>query len=144
MGSNVDIKADGSGYFARSVVSEPDVVAYGTYSCDSGRSDSWTNKDEFGYPTWFCCIDTGKTFPEAWNEATSTMYKASATIAGGKSVSGGCRGYTRVEVVYGDGLTAGGSWTIRDNGVYIRFQFSKVEGYGALQITSIKWKLVRV
>ena len=146
VGSNVDIKADGSGYFARSVVSEPDIVAYGTYSCDSGWSGSWTNKDEFGNPTWVCYIDTGVTFPEAWNEATSTMYKASATIAGGYSKSWGCRGYTRVEVVYGDGLCNDSfPWKTRDNGVYIRFQYSNVEGgYGGLQITSIKWKLVRV
>ncbi|NHR05716.1 DUF1983 domain-containing protein [Chromobacterium haemolyticum] len=133
----VQINFDGSGYFARTIVSAPDVRASGVAWVNSG----WVG----GSGTWTTFIDTGVNLPSGWSTASSDMFQASATIAGGNSQSGGAMGYTSVEVVHGDGLLAGAANSPIDNRMYIKFTWNGAgTSGGVINITRIDWKLVRV
>uniref|UniRef100_UPI00307EE0FA hypothetical protein n=1 Tax=Chromobacterium haemolyticum TaxID=394935 RepID=UPI00307EE0FA len=133
----VQINFDGSGFFARTIVSAPDVRASGVAWVSSG----WVG----GSGTWTTFIDTGVNLPSGWSTASSDMFQASATIAGGNSQSGGAMGYTSVEVVHGDGLLAGAANSPIDNRMYIKFTWNGAgTSGGVINITRIDWKLVRV
>ncbi|WP_053074266.1 phage tail protein [Chromobacterium sp. LK1] len=133
----VQINFDGSGYFARTIVSAPDVRASGV---------AWVNSGWIGSSgTWTTFIDTGVNLPSGWSTASSDMFQASATIAGGNSQSGGAMGYTSAEVVHGDGLLAGAANSPIDNRMYIKFTWNGAgTSGGVINITRIDWKLVRV
>ncbi|WP_114154651.1 phage tail protein [Chromobacterium haemolyticum] len=133
----VQINFDGSGYFARTIVSAPDVRASGV---------AWVNSGWLGSSgTWTTFIDTGVNLPSGWSSSSSDMFQASATIAGGNSQSGGAMGYTSVEVVHGDGLLAGAANSPIDNRMYIKFTWNGAgTSGGVINITRIDWKLVRV
>lgn len=145
---NMVLRVDGSGYFARNIVSAPNVVNSGTAYLDSGwiGIGSGTNSEGTVYTTttgfeWW--IDTGIYVGSDWATAASDMYLASATIAGGYSQYGGCNGYSKAEVFVGDGLSSG--LTPYDNRLYIKFTWNPAgNGSGQIKITSISWKLVRV
>ncbi|RXZ42717.1 hypothetical protein EBB06_12560 [Crenobacter cavernae] len=137
VGAAIDIKADGSGVFARTIVSAPDVKASGTASVNSG----WLG----GSGAWTVYIDTGVDLPVGWSTASSDMYQASATIAGGQSQSGGANGYAAVDVVIGDGLLSGAANSPIDNRMYVKFTWNGAgTSGGSILITAVAWKLVRV
>lgn len=133
----VQINFDGSGFFARTIVSAPDVRASGV---------AWVNSGWLGSSgTWTTFIDTGVNLPSGWSSSSSDMFQASATIAGGNTQSGGAMGYTSVEVVHGDGLLAGAANSPIDNRMYIKFTWNGAgTSGGVINITRIDWKLVRV
>lgn len=139
VGSAVDIKADGSGSFARTIVSAPNIVASGTASVSS----PWLYETS---AEWVRYIDTGIYVGTDWATASTDMYEVAATISGGSSTAGGMNGYTFAEPVIGDGLLTTAPNTPIDNRIYIKFSFKPVDsGYGGgIQITSINWKLARV
>ncbi|MFK7088694.1 phage tail protein [Chromobacterium violaceum] len=133
----VQINFDGSGYFARTIVSAPDVRASGVAWVNSG----WIG----GSGSWTTYIDTGVNLPGGWSSSSSDMFQASATIAGGNSSGGGANGYSSVEVVHGDGLNAGAANSPIDNRMYIKFTWNGAgTSGGSINITRIDWKLVRV
>jgi hypothetical protein len=135
VGTAIDIKADGTGLFAREIVSDPDIIASGTKTVSSGT----LNPND----TWIDYIDTGEDIPGGWATSSTAMYLASVTIAGGTSNGGGLTGYSNVTVVHGDGLmTVPGS--IADNRLYIKFHWQAPTSGGDIAITSLDWKLVRV
>lgn len=135
VGTNVDIKADGSGYFARSIVSAPNVVASGT---KTGLSLS----NSFTY-----YIDTGYTIPVNYYTASTDMFACSATLAHGIAYSGGGNGYMDARVVIGDGFIdvahGGDPNTIVDSRIYIKVEYTYVYG-GGITTTEIDWKLVKL
>ncbi|OVE46680.1 phage tail protein [Chromobacterium violaceum] len=133
----VQINFDGSGYFARTIVSAPDVRASGVAWVNSG----WIG----GSGSWTTYIDTGVNLPGGWSSSSSDMFQASATISGGNSSGGGANGYSSVEVVHGDGLNAGAANSPVDNRMYIKFTWNGAgTSGGSINITRIDWKLVRV
>jgi hypothetical protein len=145
----VNIKADGSGYTARRIVSPPDVIASGTVACDSNwvgnqpqyAPDGSVLSNTSGFVFW---IDTGQIVNSSWSVAQSDMYAASATISGGLSASQGMNGYSSAEVYIGDGLVSGYNGAPFDNRIYIKFTWAPGGGPGAIRIQSISWKLVRL
>jgi len=151
VGNNIVLRADGSGYFARSIVSAPNVVAAGWhypgdswwlgeyYTYETGSGEDRITVAAYRSRTQVVMIDTGISFPDSWNYAPSDMYAASATISGGQSRDGGGTGFGRAEVVVGDGLGAGG---YVDGRVYIRYVYEHVGN--PIFITSVAWKLVRL
>ncbi len=160
VGTAVDIKANGSGIFARSIVDAPNIVADDTETTTiaggtiSGLSpsDSWVGNPSFGIPSSFeLIIDTGITVPSNWYTAPSDMYSASVTISGGNShPNGGCNGFGHAEVVLGDGLInanyAGNYGTPYpvDNRVYIRYRWTWGGQGSAIRPSAFDWKLVRL
>ena len=71
------------------------------------------------------------------------MFSASATLAHGVSSSGGAWGYTKVELMYGDGFWTG-TPGITDNRIYLLVTFTGVGGPGSFTVTDIDWKLTSV
>jgi predicted phage tail protein len=146
---NVVLRADGSGYFARNIVSAPNIVASGNVACNTGwigyvtttNNEGTTSTEVIGYTIW---IDTGVYVGSNWSTAATDMYLASCTISGGQSLNGGANGWTTTEVAIGDGLLAGGQVYPYDNRIYIKFTWTPGGGGGQVNILSVSWKLVRV
>lgn len=144
VGSNVDIKADGSGVFARAIVSPPDIVASGAASVSSGEL-GWRPWGEVMSGEWL--IDTGINVQSNWYTASTDGYVAMATIASGYSWNDGCAGHTTAEVVLGDGLIPSGSSISSIEGrifIVVRFFVTDYGDFGYIQPTSISWKLARI
>lgn len=139
-GSNVQINADGSGYFARQIVSQPNIIASG--SADVGWS-GWIPYETPGPYTRY--IDTGVNVPGGWTTASTNQYLATVTISSGISQNGGGNGYTSAEIVIGDGLLSGGPNSPIDNRIYIKFTFEwgNTSG-GAIGLGGVTWKLCQV
>ena len=137
----VRINANGSGYFARTVLSAPNVVANGVENIAPG----WCGWDGKAYRSFTVYIDTGITFETTWNSVASATFLANATISKGFSdpVAGGCNGYSESTIVVGDGLGNAGLLPI-DNRIYIRFTWTPVSGRGQIRPTVITWKLVEI
>lgn len=135
----IKLNADGSGYFARSIISAPNVVITGVTSIAPGAV-GWISG---AYRPFTVYIDTGKTFEDPWNSAASATFLANATISNGTSLDGGCNGYGESTVVVGDGLGNPGISPI-DNRIYIRFTWTPVSGTGSITPTALTWKLVQV
>lgn len=131
-GNGFTLRADGGGEFARPLISAPNVVSSGRQSVDAyvshGQSQVFT-------------IATEAYFPSAWNSAPSDMYAASCTISSGWSENGGGTGLGRVELLVGDGLSAGGGGYV-DGRVYIRYHYEHVGQ--PIRITELQWKVVRL
>lgn len=151
VGNNIDIRADGSGYFARGIISPPNIVASGSIS--GSWSAYWQypvnpgeDNTDPGFPRGFIVyIDTGVNVSASWTTAAEDMYMASATIAAGVSAGGGITGYSDVSVVTGDGLySAANSGSSVDNRLYIRYAFEHQSTSGSITATLINWKLVKV
>jgi predicted phage tail protein len=128
---NIQLNADGSGFFSRVLVTAPNVIA-------SGQSASLPYIDSFTH-----YVDTGINIPANWATASTTQYMGTATISGGLSYNGGGNGYMEVSVVIGDGLRTTSPNIPIDNRIYLKCVFTKVQG-GQINITSIDWKLVQI
>ena len=139
-GGAVRINADGSGVFARGVLTAPNIVAGGVAAIAPGQVGRVV--DELRPFTVY--IDTGKTFEDVWYSAPSATYIANATISGGTSANGGCNGYGESTVVVGDGLSSGGGLSPVDGRIYIRYTWTPVSGTGSINPTNLSWKLVQV
>jgi hypothetical protein len=146
VGSKVDIKADGSGVFARSIISPPNVVASGTKSVSITVGDG-----DYGYATQFThLIDTGISVSSTYYTASVDKYVATATIGhGSQSPAGGfIGGLTKADVLIGDGFVSSGSptgWI--DNRIYIQVsfvltQFSSAGKY--MTVSDIDWSLAKI
>jgi len=131
-GNGFTLRADGGGEFARPLISAPNVVSSGRQPVDAyvshGQSQVFT-------------IATEAYFPSAWNAAPSDMYAASCTISSGWSENGGGTGLGRVELLVGDGLSAGGGGYV-DGRVYIRYHYEHTGQ--PIRITELQWKVVRL
>lgn len=150
VGNNISLNADGSGYFSRTVISAPNVVAAGTVAVNSGQV-GWltsTNSDGSqtgGYVGFDCLIDTGIQVSSNWSQAATDMYLASVTISAGNSINGGCNGYSSAEIVVGDGLISGGTNSPIDNRLYIKYRWGAMgPNSGQIVITGLAWKVVKV
>lgn len=139
----------------RPIVANPNVIAQGTYSInEKGGYYSYTDgdgvtSDVFRGFTVF--IPTGVYVTSSWSTASTNQYLASATIASGSSVSGGCSGYSETNIVVGDGLADATNINAIDNQIYIKYDFSPPvvpesawSNFGNFTATSLSWKLVRV
>lgn len=146
VGSNIVLNADGSGYFARTVISAPNVVASGNLTVNSGKVGYVSTSDSAGYVGFDCLIDTGVQVTDDWAKAATDMFLASVTINAGISYNGGCNGYSKADLVVGDGLTDGGaSNSPIDNRLYIRYRWEAMgPNTGQILITGLAWKVVKV
>lgn len=139
----ISINVDGSGYFARSVISEPIVVAHGPTAISVG----WVGNVSGVLKPFTVYIDTGINFSNAWNQASSAAYIANATIAVGESNAGGCAGYTETTIVAGDGLISGNVLGPIDQRIYLRVTWTPIavpgNTPGRILPQSIDWKMVK-
>lgn len=142
VGTNVSIRADGSGYFARGIVSPPDIANKGKAY---GNWNAWAEDFGGGWHGFTAIIDTGINVSGSWAQATEDMFLASATIAAGNSTYGGITGYSEVSLLIGDGLFNVGTPGAIDNRVYIWYRFKHNNGGGGpnFTATAIDWKLTR-
>jgi hypothetical protein len=150
VGSKISLNADGSGYFARSVISAPNVVAVGTAAVNSGQIGYVSTTEPDGsvsgrFVGYDYFIDTGIQVSDSWSQAATDMYLASVTISGGYSLNNGCAGYSSAEIVVGDGLVSGGYNTPTDNRLYIKYHWEPIgPNNGQIVISSLAWKVVKV
>lgn len=150
VGNNISLNADGSGYFARTVISAPNVVESGTVTVNSGQVGyvSTTNSDGTvagGYVGYDYLIDTGIQVSDSWSQAATDMYLASVTICAGYSINGGCNGYSSADIVVGDGLINGGANSPIDNRLYIKYRWQAMgPNTGQIVIGGLAWKVVKV
>lgn len=139
----------GNGVVNRPVVSNPTVYGQGTFYTNQNAgnfsvtsSEGYVSNELRGFTVY---IPTGLYVDSSWSVASTTQYLATATIAGGTSQYGGMNGYGRCEVVIGDGLYTNGAYNDPvDNQIYIRYQFEPSGNGGAINVTAISWKIVRV
>lgn len=134
-GGKIRLNADGSGAFARTIISEPNVVRSGKMPISVG----WRNNTM----PFTVYVDTGETFSDLWYDAPSATYIGNATLAGGFSESGGLSGYVETTVVVGGGLY-GGTQTPVGQRIYLRVTWTPGNGTGRINPASIAWKLVKV
>lgn len=141
IGDQIGLRANGSGYFSRDIVSAPKVVRSGTLAINVG----WVGYISGSYVPFTIYIDTGHDFAVGWHTAAGDTFLANATISvGGSSENGGCNGFAESVVVVGDGLAkAGGLYPI-DNRIYIRYTWTPVQGTGRISPATLDWKLVKV
>lgn len=150
VGNNISLNADGSGYFSRTVISAPNVVASGTVAVNSGQVGYVSNVNQDGsvtggYVGYDYLIDTGIQVSDSWSQAATDMYLTSVTICAGYSINGGCNGYSSAEIVVGDGLINGGSNSPIDNRLYIKYRWSAMgPNTGQIVIGGLAWKVVKV
>ncbi len=135
IGGNVSILANGEGYFSRRIISEPDIVASGVWSGNSG----WIYPNGVG----LIVIDTGMNTPGAWSDFPASVYEAAATISAGQQQGGGGTGYNYCRIVTGDGISSGGGGGYIDNRIYVLFLYFHF-GAGPVLIEQIKWKVARI
>lgn len=137
------LNVDGSGRFARSIISEPIVVAHGPTAISVG----WVGNISGVLKPFTVYIDTGISFPDAWNEVSSVAYIANATIATGDSLAGGCTGYTETTIVAGDGLVSGNVLGPIDQRIYLRVTWTPIampgNTPGRIWPQTIDWKMVK-
>lgn len=134
-GGKIRLNADGSGVFARTLVSEPNVVRSGKMAISVGWRDNTMPFTVY--------VDTGETFSELWYEAPSAAYIGNATLAGGVAESGGLSGYVETVVVVGGGLYTSAQTPIGQR-IYLRVTWTPGNGAGRINPASIAWKLVKV
>ncbi|APA67998.1 phage tail tip fiber protein [Janthinobacterium sp. 1_2014MBL_MicDiv] len=141
IGDQIGLRANGSGYFSRDIVSAPKVVKNGTLAIDVG----WVGNISGNLVPFTVYIDTGHDFAVGWHTTAGDTFLANATISfGGSSSGGGCNGFGESTVVVGDGLaTATGLYPI-DNRIYIRYTWTPVQGSGRIYPATLDWKLVKV
>jgi hypothetical protein len=150
VGNNISLNADGSGYFSRTVISAPNVVASGTVTVNSGQVGYVSNVNQDGsvtggYVGYDYLIDTGIQVSNNWSQAATDMYLASVTICAGYSINGGCNGYSSADIVVGDGLINGGANSPIDNRLYIKYRWSAMgPNTGQIVIGGLAWKVVKV
>lgn len=137
----VKITADGKGEFARTILSEPDLVKKGDLAINVGEV-GWVGGRLKPFTVY---IDTGQPFESTWYDVPSDIFGANATISRGvTTVMPGCNGYSESTIVVGDGLNNGGQLDPIDNRIYIRFTWTPISGTGQIRPTEIAWKLVRL
>ena len=137
------LNVDGSGRFARAIISEPIVVAHGPTAISVG----WVGNVSGVLKPFTVYIDTNISFPAAWNEAATEGYIANATISFGESEAGGCSGYTETTIVVGDGLINGNVLGPIDQRIYLRVTWTPIlvsgNTPGRIFPRSIEWKMVK-
>ena len=130
----------------RPVISNPNVIASGNFGTDkiAGWDASLFN-GEGGYRDIDLFIPTGISVSDSWATASTNQYIASATIAAGQAFSGGTNGWSDVSVTVGDGIINGAPNDPPDNMLYVRYRFQpNPANQGAIRVTSINWKVVRI
>ncbi|RCS59712.1 phage tail protein [Parvibium lacunae] len=139
VGNNIILNADGSGYFARTLVSAPNVKASGSYAVIS---------DVLGMnSTWSTIIDTGINSTGDWATASTEKYLASCNISDQISWGGGLTGIASATVFVGDGAgTSPNGYT--EGRFYIKFDWigpgNLSDPTRAIQIRGIAWTLDQV
>lgn len=150
VGNNISLNADGTGYFSRTVISAPNIVASGTVAVSSGQVGYVNNVNQDGsvtggYVGYDYLIDTGIQVSDSWSQAATDMYLASVTICAGYSINGGCNGYSSADIVVGDGLINGGANSPIDNRLYIKYHWGAMgPNTGQIVIGGLAWKVVKV
>lgn len=134
-GGKIRLNVDGSGVFARAIISDPNVARFGKMPISVGWRDSTMPFTVY--------VDTGETFSELWYEAPSATYIGNATLSGGLSESGGLSGYVETTVLVGGGLYNGAQTPIGQR-IYLRVTWTPGNGSGRINPASIAWKLVKV
>lgn len=139
VGGAVDIKADGSGYFARSVISAPLVAAQGELSVATGSTSG------------VYYVNTGITDTDSWPAASHTSYVARAQIAHGNRVSAFAAWKVTAEVfqisgfdsVGGNAVSWGGvSWY--RNQIGIKIVVEQINPQTGNDYYQLQWALMRV
>lgn len=170
VGTNIQILADGSGYFSRVLLSAPNIIAAGEYIVPDisyliglGRSTARSSEGISGQigrqgvsrsdgegavyyvqPYWL--IDTGVNVGTDYFTAASLQYSGNATLAHGTSTNGGVYGHTETTIVIGDGFATGAfgpAYGGIDGRIYLLVAFYPVNGSG-IRVTHIDWKLVQL
>ncbi|WP_308920598.1 hypothetical protein [Janthinobacterium sp. J1-1] len=131
----IRLTADGSGEFARAIISEPNVVRKGVKPISVGWRDNTMPFTDY--------IDTGETFSELWYDAPSATYIGNATLAGGLAESGGLSGYVETTIVVGGGLYTSAQTPVGQR-IYLRVTWTPGDGTGRINPAAIAWKLVKV
>lgn len=134
-GGKIRLNADGSGVFARAIISEPNVARFGKMPISVGWRDSTMPFTVY--------VDTGETFSELWYVAPSAAYIGNATISGGRSEFGGLSGYVETTVLVGGGLYNGAQTPVGQR-IYLRVTWTPGDGTGRIEPAAIAWKLVKV
>ncbi|OYO27869.1 hypothetical protein CD932_22405 [Janthinobacterium sp. PC23-8] len=134
-GGKIRLTADGSGEFARAIISPPNVVQKGTEPLSVGWRDNTMPFTVY--------IDTGEAFSDLWYIAPSATYIGNATLTGGLARSGGLSGYVETTIVVGGGLYTGAQTPIGQQ-IYLRVTWTPGDGSGSINPAAIAWKLVKV
>ncbi|MNM20514.1 hypothetical protein D3C81_308510 [compost metagenome] len=142
IGDQIGLRANGSGYFSRDIVSAPKVVRSGTLAINVGKVGYISGT----YVPFTIYIDTGHDVSAGWHTAAGDTFLANATISigGTSSPNGGCNGFAESTVVVGDGLAKVGGLYPIDNRIYIRYTWTPVQGAGWISPATLDWKLAKV